>query len=94
MSPLRRHVENPRFGIDGRAPGNIGAAVCARHDKGALGAVRRLSKRRRREQSAHAVLSCDFQRLFTQLRREVDEVVLSNPLVFERRWECYERLGL
>ncbi len=80
-----RHVEHAALGIDGRsAP--VGTAHPARQVHGALLLTRRGAfERGRREHRADRPLLDDGARFLFQLGREVDEVVIGEPLAVERR---------
>ena len=80
----RRHVEDAGLLIErGAAP--VGAAVGARHQDRALRSFRAAEQHRRRVERAVLVLADDLQRFGLQLRREVDQIVVGDALLIERR---------
>ena len=75
----RRHVQHAGLGIERRAR-PVGAAHRSRQLDGPLRFVRSVADdRRRREQRTDPYLFDDLERLRTQLRREVDQIVFVTP---------------
>ncbi len=86
-----RHVEDSRFRIERRAA-PVGAAVGAGHVDRAFLALRRAGDFRRRVDRAVVVLVDDFLRRRFQFRRVVEEIVVGDALLIERRRPARNRL--